>query len=217
MSELSGKARIGKGLCLGALGALGGGAGYLSARLVMSKPKTSGSLRLGCLDSPVEVIYDGAGMPHIYADSDLDGFRALGYLMAQDRLVQMRLMMALARGRLSEIVGKQGLEMDRFVRTLGIERTAREVVSALKPASIERIEAFGEGVNSYVSGSRMRLPFEFMFLGGRPAPFTTVDCMAGYLYVVWMLDTWWTSDIMREQLIRTLGMERAMQLLPETT
>ncbi len=205
-----------KGMGLGLCGAIGGGAGYLTARLCLSKPRNSGTLRLPCLDSPVEVIYDRAGIPHIFAGSDLDGFRALGFVMAQDRLVQIQLMLALAKGGLSELVGAQGLDMDRFVRTLGIERTARKLVRALKPESLEAIEAFGEGINSHISRGTLRLPFEFMFLGGRPDPWTPVDCMAAFLYVVWLLDTWWTSDIMREKLIRSLGVERARQLLPET-
>ncbi|MBU1671898.1 MAG: penicillin acylase family protein [Actinobacteria bacterium] len=206
-----------KGLFLGVFGVIGGGAGYLSARLFLSKPRNSGVLRLDCLDSTVEVIYDRAGIPHIFADNDLDGFRALGFVVAQDRLVQIQMMIALARGRLSELVGAQGLEMDRFVRTLGIEQAARKMVSTLKPESLEVINAFGQGINAYISQGGVRLPFEFMFMGGRPERWTPLDCMSVYLYVVWMLDTWWTSDVMRERLIRSLGMERARQLLPETT
>ena len=204
------------GLALGLCGAVGGAAGYLSARLSMSKPRTSGELQLKCLESPVEIVYDTSGMPHIYADSDLDGFRALGFVMAQDRLVQVRLMLALARGRLSELIGKQGLEFDRFMRTLGIERAARRAVRSLKPESLEAIDAFGSGFNEFASRGSLGLPLELMFLGGRPEPWTPTDCMAAFLYVVWMLDTWWTSDIVREKLIRALGPERAAQLLPET-
>ncbi len=196
--------------------ALGGPAAYLAARLIASRPRTSGDLKLDCLDSPVEVIYDRAGIPHVYANSDLDGFRALGFAMAQDRMVQISLMLALAKGRLSELIGAQGLDMDRFVRTLGIERTARKLVQALEPGSLEAVLAFGEGINCYLSQGSLRMPFEFIFLGGRPEPWTPTDCMAAFLYVVWLLDTWWTSDVMREKLIRKLGLERAAQLLVET-
>jgi penicillin amidase len=214
--NMAGGGKLKKDFFLGLSGALGGAAGYLSARVYMSKPLNSGNLLLPCLDSPVEIIYDRAGTPHIFAGNDLDGFRALGFVMAQDRLVQIQMMLALARGKLSELVGAQGLAMDRFVRTLGIERTAEKVVQTLKPESLEVLNAFGQGINTYISRSKLRLPFEFMFLGGRPDPWTPVDCMSAFLYVVWLLDTWWTSDIMRENLIRSLGIERARQLLPET-
>ena len=206
-----------KNLGLGLLGAaVSGLVGYLSARLRLSMPRTSGKIRLSCLDSPVEVIYDRAGTPHITASSDEDGFRALGYVMAQDRLVQIQLMLKIARGELSELIGTKGLAMDRFIRTLGIERTAREAVKVLKPESRELLEAFGQGFNAYTSRNSLALPIELLFLGGRPRPWTSLDCITSYLYVIWMLDTWWTSDILRERLIRSLGYERAMQLLPET-
>ncbi|MBU1670008.1 MAG: penicillin acylase family protein [Actinobacteria bacterium] len=201
---------------LGVLGAAGCGLGYLGARLLLSRPRTSGRLRLPVLDSPAEVIFDGSGMPHIYAESDSDGFRALGYLMAQDRLVQMNLMSRLALGELSRVIGPAGLELDRFMRTMGLRGLAEGVVDSLEPESRRVLAAFGEGINSYISGNRLRLPFELMIMGGRPDPWTPLDCIAGYLYVIWLLDTWWTSDIMRENLIRALGPERACQLLPET-
>lgn len=190
--------------------------GYLVSRLFLSRPRTSGALRLPCLEGAVEVIFDEAGMPHIHAETDLDGFRALGYLMAQDRAVQVHMLTKLAKGELSEVIGGMGLEMDRFMRTLGIRRIAEEAVGVLKPESVEVLNAFGEGFNAYLSRSRFALPFEFMLMGGRPQPWTPLDCMAGYLYVIWLLDTWWTSDVMREKLIRELGLERALQLLPET-
>ncbi len=212
---MSGK-NVARDLGLGLIGSVGCGLGYLTARLCLSKPRTSGELRLPSLESPVEVIYDRSGMPHIFAESDLDGFRALGYVMAQDRLVQIQMMLRLAKGEISEIIGGMGLEMDRFMRTLGIRRTAEEMVKALKPESMEVLDAFGQGINTYISRSRLALPFELMFLKGRPQPWTPLDCMTGYLYVIWLLDTWWTSDVMREKLIRNLGLERAMQLLPET-
>ncbi len=209
--------KVARGAGLGLLGAAGGGAAYLAVRLMLSKPQTSGELRLPVLESPVEVIFDRSGMPHIFAESDLDGFRALGYVMAQDRLAQIQMMIRLARGELSEVVGRIGLEMDRFMRTLGIGRLAEEVVRSLKPGSIEVLDAFGEGINAYASRKRSALPFELMFLKGGSWRWTPEDCIACYLYVIWLLDSWWTSDIMRENLIRSLGLERAMQLLPETT
>jgi len=63
---------------LGLLAAKLGGAAYIAARLKLSLPTTGGELSIPCLDSPVEVIFDRAGIPHITAQSELDAFRALG-------------------------------------------------------------------------------------------------------------------------------------------
>jgi penicillin amidase len=70
------------GLALGA--AVGGAVVYSLLR--RSVPSSKGSVRLQGLDSPVEVIRDRWGVPHIYAGSVRDALFAQGYVHAQDRL-----------------------------------------------------------------------------------------------------------------------------------
>jgi penicillin amidase len=171
---------------------------------------------MDCLEGQVEVFFDQAGIPHIYAKNDADGFRALGYLMAQDRLVQMAAMLKLARGELSEFVGKMALDTDRFLRTVGLGRTADRLVDNLEPDSLSCLESYCQGVNSYASRGALRLPFEFIFLKGRPEPWASSDCLTLGLFTTWLLDAFWPMDLTREKLIRDLGIERAMELLPET-
>jgi penicillin amidase len=191
-------------------------AGYLGARLRLSVPKTEGRLSLDCLQDEVEVIYDHAGIPHITAGSDLDAFRALGFVMAQDRMVQMQTMLRLAKGTLAESIGTMGVDMDRFMRTIGIWRISKEMAATLDPESRDALAAYCEGVNAYLGRPAMRLPFEFLFLKGRPAPWDLCDCLALGLLTTWLLDSFWLADLMREKLINSLGRERALELLPET-
>ena len=47
-------------------------------RVQRPTPTLDGELRLCCLDGPVEMMRDRYGIPHIYAESDADLFRALG-------------------------------------------------------------------------------------------------------------------------------------------
>src|SRR5262245_3663300 len=54
------------------------------------------------LVSPVEVVFDSRGVPHIFASSEEDAYRALGYVVARDRLFQMELQTRATAGRLSE-------------------------------------------------------------------------------------------------------------------
>src|SRR5687767_736945 len=44
----------------------------------------------GLADS-VRVIYDDRGVPHIFATTEADAYRALGYVVARDRLFQLEL------------------------------------------------------------------------------------------------------------------------------
>jgi penicillin amidase len=176
----------------------------------------SGEFQIPCLDEEVEVIYDRAGIPHITAKSNADGFRALGYVMAQDRMVQMAVMLRVAKGTLSEIVGSMALEMDRFMRTIGLYGTAKQFETRLDQESKDTLEAFCEGVNDYLARPGVRLPFEFIFLKGRPAPWEPADCLTYGLFVTWLLDAFWPHKLMRENLVRALGLERALELLPQT-
>ena len=208
--------KIGKAVGIGAASGLAAAAAYIIARLRLSMPRTSGELEVPCLEDGVEVVYDRAGIPHITAKSNEDGFRALGFVMAQDRMVQMDVMLRVAKGTLSEIVGGMALEMDRFMRTVGLHRSAKQFEMKLDRESKDTLEAYCEGVNAYLSRPGIRLPFEFMFLKGRPAPWEPADCLTYGLFVTWLLDAFWPHKLMRENLVRTLGLERALELLPQT-
>lgn len=209
--------RIGRLFKLGPPAALLGGAGYFAARVRLSIPRTGGKLSMPCLDEEVEVVFDRAGIPHIRAATAGDAYRALGFLMAQDRMVQMHTMLQVARGRLAESVGGMALDMDHFMRTVGLARVAEELTGNLDAESVSCLERFCEGVNAFLSGNRIRLPFEFIPLKGRPEPWRPSDCMTIGLFTMWLLDSFWPADIMREKLMRCLGRERAAELLPETT
>ena len=208
--------KIGKALGIGISSLAAGAAAYFVARLRLSMPRMSGELQIPCLDEEVEVIYDKAGIPHITAKSNADGFRALGYVMAQDRMVQMDVMLRVAKGTLSEIVGGMALEMDRFMRTIGLYGTAKQFETKLDQESKDTLEAFCEGVNDYLARPGVKLPFEFIFLKGRPAPWGPADCLTYGLFVTWLLDAFWPHKLMREKLVRALGLEKALELLPQT-
>jgi len=49
------------------------------------------TLRLPDLASPVDCVRDRFGIPHLHAETRADVYRALGGLMASDRLRQMDL------------------------------------------------------------------------------------------------------------------------------
>jgi penicillin amidase len=207
--------KIKKLFTLGLPAAVAGGAGYVAARLFASRPLTGGDLRMECLDEPVEVVFDHAGIPHITARNDADGYRALGFIMAQDRIVQMEIMRKVSQGTLSQSLGNMAVETDRFMRTVGIHRTAEAFVGNLDTDSANVMDHFCEGLNSYLAQPSMRLPFEFLFLG-KPRPWMPSDCLSLGLFVTWLLDSFWPADLTREKLFRALGQERAMDLLPET-
>ena len=70
-------------------------------------------LELNNLSNEVQVIYDEHLIPHLFAQNDLDLYRAQGYVTAKHRLWQMEFQTRAAAGRISEIVGPVALDLDR--------------------------------------------------------------------------------------------------------
>lgn len=201
-------------IVLGGLSALAAAAAGIYARLKRSLPVTSGRLELHGLSAPVDVVYDAAGVPHITAETDEDGMRAMGYVIAQDRLLQMDIFRRLATGRLSELISFAAVDIDRFMRTFGIGRHARKFHENLSDEHRALVEAFVAGVNAYASLPKRRLPLEYALLGGRPEPFEPRDVFAIGLFIMWELDSGWLGELMKEKVIRKVGARMAARLLP---
>ena len=128
--------------------------------------------------APVTVLYDDRGVPHIFAESEADSWRALGYVVARDRLFQLEMGTLAASGRLTEVGGRRLLAADREMRQLGLPRAAERAWASLPPTSIPRqaAEAFADGVNAYIdSMSPAELPLEFRLLGIGPERWKPVN------------------------------------------
>ena len=88
-------------------------------------PALDGEVAVRGLQARVEVLHDRWGVPHVYAETLDDLFRAQGFLVASERLFQLDLLPRLANGRLAGMLGDLGLPSDRFARTVGWNRAAR--------------------------------------------------------------------------------------------
>lgn len=131
---------------------------------------------LDCLDGPVEVSFDGLGVPHVRAGSFADALRAEGYLHARDRYGQMDLMRRTAAGELCELVGPLALSLDRSRRTLQLRAVATSCVADLPPSHRALLDAYVEGVNAGLA-SLSRPPLEHQLLQVAPTPWTAEDSM----------------------------------------
>jgi penicillin amidase len=123
------------------------------------------------LKSSVEVVFDDRGVPHIMATSEDDAYRALGYVMARDRLFQMELQTMAAAGRLTEWVGPRAIDADRRTRALGMVWGAEKKFAAYDKNSMgyRAMIAYADGVNAWISSmKRQDLPIEFRLLNVEP-------------------------------------------------
>ena len=123
------------------------------------------------LGADVRVLYDTRGVPHIFAATEEDAQRALGFVVARDRLFQLELQARAGGGALTELFGARALQADRDMRRLGLAWSAERKAAALDSASPygRAIRAYADGVNAYLSGMRAAdVPLEYRLAGGRP-------------------------------------------------
>src|SRR4029077_15687679 len=73
-------------------------------------------LRVPGLEAPAEILTDPWGIPHIYAASSLDAFRAQGFQAARDRLWQLDTWRRRGLGLLAEAWGPDYVAQDRAAR-----------------------------------------------------------------------------------------------------
>jgi len=134
-------------------------------------PATGADADIPGLGASVEVVYDERAVPHIFARSEEDAYRALGYVVARDRLFQLYVQTLAAGGRLTEIGGAQALPLDREMRHLGLPRAAERLTARTGDTSVavRMVRAYADGVNAYIAAMpAAELPLEFRLLGKRP-------------------------------------------------
>jgi len=140
----------------------------------------------------VVVHWDGHQIPFIAAESDADLAVALGVIHVHLRSGQMEMARRISQGRLSELVGPLGIEIDHALRILGFGRAAGEIAAILPDETRRWIGAFLCGVNHAVE--RMaELPWEFRKLGLRREAWELPDVLAlarvaaaGVTWLTWL-------------------------------
>lgn len=154
------------------------------------------------------------GIPVIKGKNDSDVFFGMGYAQAQDRLWQMEMQRRLVQGRLSEILGPSSLNSDILMRTLGLYEASKDVLPHLSDDAIRALEAYTNGVNSWLSQDKT-LPPEFLLIGHTPEHWRMEDSIAlGKLFAI-TLEGNYLREIRYQALLEILPMEYFSSLFPE--
>ncbi len=171
-----------------------GGAVWLVKRNLPddAAPKIPGLLQ------PVRVTFDDRGVPTIAARSVDDALRVQGYLTARERLFQLELQRRAGEGRLSELLGKAALDLDRRRLTFGYARVAARAVPLLPDAERVHLEALSDGINAFLASHAGRLGLEFALLRERPRDFKPADALLVLLLMYEDLTTVWREEAARD-------------------
>ncbi|MBV1924132.1 MAG: penicillin acylase family protein [Flavobacteriaceae bacterium] len=184
------------------------------------KPSYTGEVSLKNLTTETTVYYDDYGIPHIYAENEVDASIALGYAHAQDRLWQMELLKRIAPGRLSEIFGDTMLKNDTFFASIGIDEASEEALQNLDKNSeaYKIVEAYVNGVNQFIEEGPT--PIEYTLVGVKKIPFEVKDVYNIVGYMAFSFAMAQKTDPLLSSLQHKLGNEYLKELnidiLPET-
>lgn len=167
------------------------------------------------LGDQVRVVYDTRGVPHIWAASMEDAVRALGFVVARDRLFQLEIQSRAPEGTLSELVGPGALGLDRHQRGIGLpwaaERDARSIARGSETDRLLR--AYAEGVNAWIDALGDRVPFEYHLLGTRPRRWDTIHSLLISKRMGYTL-AYDTQDLWRLRIEALVGKDAADALFP---
>jgi len=163
--------------------------GFLDKR---AAPIHHGEIILPGLAKPVVVRWDRHAIPHVSATDERDLFFAQGYLHAQERLWQMEMNRRFLSGRMAQIFGDFSLpwrelssqfrdrscvDLDYFVRLLGIRAAAVNSLALLSDEDGRRLRAYCDGVNRYIERCGRKPPWEFRVLRQEPEPWQPADTL----------------------------------------
>lgn len=174
-------------------------------------------LELNNLSDEVKVVYDENLIPHIFANTQADLYRAQGYITAKHRLWQMEFQTMAAAGRISEIVGPLAIDLDRMTRRKGLAYGAEKGMKFIEetdPESLKLLEAYADGVNQYIDQlSSARLPVEYKILNYRPEHWSAFKSILLLKYMTDMLVG--DRDLEYSNLRKLLGDVMLDKLYPE--
>jgi penicillin amidase len=171
------------------------------------------------LGERVQVLYDVRGVPHIFAATQEDAYRALGYVVARDRLFQLELQTRAAAGTLTELFGIRALDADRDARSSGLPFSARHKLAAADSADegLRATRAYAAGVNSFIDALHPRdYPVEFKMVGKRPMRWE-VEHSIHLLHRMWWTLTQRTPELRKLHARALVGATAADALFPRNS
>ncbi len=185
-------------------------------RLLLGRrlPTTRGQLSLLGLHGRVRLHRDRFGIPLIEADDPRDGPFALGFCHGQDRAFQLEVLLRVVRGTLSELIGADGLPIDRLSRRIGFARAAREQLPLLANDVREALQAYARGVQAGIGLGCRRPQHEFALLGSAATPWQPTDTLAVTKLLSFTLMSNWDAELARLKVLTTDGAEALAALDP---
>jgi penicillin amidase len=179
-------------------------------------PQYNGEKILSGLTEEVTIYRNERGMPHIYAKNEHDLYFTVGFIMAQERLFQMDLIRRATKGTLSEVMGETLVETDKFFRTVDMTAKSLILIKNCDTVTLSYLQAFTDGINSYISAAGKNLPPEFRILSYRPDPWNVEDFGNIFGFMGWdAAYECMNQEVLYHKIIQKIGIEKTTRLIPD--
>ncbi len=137
------------------------------------------------LAANVDVVRDKWGIPHIFATTEADAFRAQGFITGMDRAAAIQAMRLILQGKFAAAPGggPGQLSSDAYMRLLDMYGVAAKMWTALQtsdPDVAALMQAYADGVSDYIQAvkdKKVAGPVEWTYLGPWE-PWTPLDSLA---------------------------------------
>ena len=158
---------------------------------------------------------DENGFLNIEAETIEDGFFALGFSHAEERLWQMYIGYKLAAGETSEIFGELGLDFDKFTRMLNFKTICKNTLERFTYDEMKRLQAYTDGVNFYIKKCKV-LPIEFILLKQPKFEWKNEYSCLSIKLVEYYLSSDFLMEVIREYLVNKglVSMDLIEKILP---
>jgi len=100
----------------------------------------------------VTIIRDQYGVPHIYGKTDAAASYGLAWAHSEDNFFEIQSNLLVTRGRLGEVIGKDGAPFDFVVKLTRMREMVEEkYVSDVSPGFKKVLEGYCQGINEYAA------------------------------------------------------------------
>ncbi len=189
-------------------------AGLFAKVKSLNSYQIEGHIVLDVFDANVTVYRDKVGIPYVFAQSTSDLIKAQGFLVAQDRVLQVELYRALINGQLASLIGESGLDSDIQMRVLNLRGNAERQYKLLSPEDREFLSWYAEGYNAFLKHRTHEYPLELGLLGLSASAIHAVDLLSVLNYAGFIHSKNYQDEILTQQLVNALGAAKASELLP---
>lgn len=176
--------------------------------------KVGGTIAVDGAAGEIVIRRDEWGVPHIDASSESDAWFGLGFCHGQDRGFQLEGLVRVLRGTVAELVGRDGLVIDRLSRRIGFRRSALRQLEALDPDVRANAETYAAGINAGMGPGSPRRPHELTLLRGRSTRWDAADTLAMGKLMAFIMACNWDTELGRLVMLRADGPDAVAALDP---